>query len=503
MIQVDLFEVGLGAALLLQFDGKDGAIRVLADGGVEHGRHPGDVLPRLDDAFRTFGDLNRRIDLVIGTHYDADHLEGLVPIIEDTTIDICEAWLPPVEDDTSSASSTSRPGSGPYLAQIFASGGRDALLRYLRAKAATIQHVRMLRARLEDEIAPEEPWDIPEPDHRLQANNDELLSDEGFFERSLSEARQRLGMSEGHADEAVEEPLSLIRLTDFVRSHVPEPLATMMMKMRPRPSLAALDYIEKSTAKDAITAKSLNKVVEALVHRGIQMRCQTIKAGQPRKFIWNGLRRRFVEAPAGWGPELLLMAPSRDLVARHQQRLPVSQVAFFARLLPIRSITPSNELSYVMRFRHDEQNILVCGDTGFVDFKPLGRKAPFYGPLIRALKSLAVIQVAHHGGSNAYFYRALIAAKYDRQKLPSFLLLSHGVHDAKRPNAVFDKFIDKVRFANRKISLLFTSQPLPINVVNFVPLIEPVRGTAPPADRGDVRLSYDRAWKVLEHRIKV
>jgi hypothetical protein len=42
----------------------------------------------------------RRIDLIIATHYDADHLDGLVPIILDDTIDIGQVWLPPVADDT-------------------------------------------------------------------------------------------------------------------------------------------------------------------------------------------------------------------------------------------------------------------------------------------------------------------------------------------------------------------------------------------------------------------
>ena len=96
MIQVDLFEVQLGASLLLQFRADDGDVmRVLADGGQGP---PIDVHKKLPGALQAFSD-GRRIDLLLGTHYDADHLDGLVPIINDSTIEITEAWLPPVAND--------------------------------------------------------------------------------------------------------------------------------------------------------------------------------------------------------------------------------------------------------------------------------------------------------------------------------------------------------------------------------------------------------------------
>src|ERR1035437_3661491 len=89
MIQVDMFEVQLGASLLLQFHAADGdPVRVLADGG--QGPPINDIQKRLTDAFQTFGDGERRIDLLVGTHYDADPLDGLIPIINDPTITIRE-----------------------------------------------------------------------------------------------------------------------------------------------------------------------------------------------------------------------------------------------------------------------------------------------------------------------------------------------------------------------------------------------------------------------------
>ena len=100
MIQVDMFEVQLGAAVLLQFQTEEGrTIRVLADGGEDRTFPSGNVLDKLLHAMDSFGDQRRHLDLIVGTHYDADHLDGLVPIIKDPTVSIKEAWLPPVAND--------------------------------------------------------------------------------------------------------------------------------------------------------------------------------------------------------------------------------------------------------------------------------------------------------------------------------------------------------------------------------------------------------------------
>jgi beta-lactamase superfamily II metal-dependent hydrolase len=96
-IQIDMFEVQLGAGLLMQFDAPDGVVRVLADAGVHASGYAKDhVKKKLPAAFTAMGDARLRIDLVIGTHYDADHLDGLPPIISDSTYEIGEVWLPPV-----------------------------------------------------------------------------------------------------------------------------------------------------------------------------------------------------------------------------------------------------------------------------------------------------------------------------------------------------------------------------------------------------------------------
>ncbi len=88
-IQVDMFAVGLGSSVLTQFALKNGGnVTVLADGGMGKGYAADTVKTKLSEALGSFAGERLRIDLVVGTHYDEDHLKGLVPIIQDESIDI-------------------------------------------------------------------------------------------------------------------------------------------------------------------------------------------------------------------------------------------------------------------------------------------------------------------------------------------------------------------------------------------------------------------------------
>lgn len=93
MIKIDMFNVGLGSSILLRFDNAGDPVTVLCNGG--H-RLAGLVHTELGNVL----DGRRRIDLIIATHYDANHLDGLVPIILDDKIDIGQVWLPAVADNS-------------------------------------------------------------------------------------------------------------------------------------------------------------------------------------------------------------------------------------------------------------------------------------------------------------------------------------------------------------------------------------------------------------------
>src|SRR5262249_1874302 len=93
---------------------------------------------------------NKRIDLVIGTHYEADHLDGMIPIISDPTIEITEAWMPPVANDTDQHALDDLPESRLLANQFDSEQGMDVLLRYIDSKRIACEELRSLQ-RIADE----------------------------------------------------------------------------------------------------------------------------------------------------------------------------------------------------------------------------------------------------------------------------------------------------------------------------------------------------------------
>ena len=145
-IQIDMYPVGLGSAMLLQFSdqGRD-RVRVLADGGVGRGKNRNTVRDELlSDPLLCGGEKNLRLDLIVGTHYDADHLEGLVPVIMEDCFEIGEVWLPPVVDDAASTPLNEEPISNTkMLAHLFYDDADEGnqLQRYLNQKMEMCQEL--------------------------------------------------------------------------------------------------------------------------------------------------------------------------------------------------------------------------------------------------------------------------------------------------------------------------------------------------------------------------
>ena len=518
MIQVDMFEVQLGASLLLQFQTAEGeTIRVLADGG--QGLPEIDIHEKLIAALESFGDGQRRIDLLVGTHYDADHLDGLIPIIDDPSFAITEAWLPPVANDVEPHAVDDALGDDHLLPhQLNSPEGHRVLARYLDAKAQICQLFR-----------PRDGERGPEASRIESADVDELPRLRDRFVQYRSDAVRELqpdadGEAFTHADENTFDPATPRKLMKdmdwfwspydgpwryhelFAQSDLPELSKGMLRKVRPH-SVAArnLAGIRKSAASDAINAISLTRITNALRARNIPIRSHTINDGTPRRFVWRAGSRRF---EGGYhlseqGPTFMLLGPSKGLVRKHWDRLPIgvyAEVAFYS-LGVLKSITPSNQLSYVMRFSAEDQGILVSGDAGCVDFKPKGKK-PYYPDLLKAMSPLHVVQVAHHAGNNDHFYRVLDAAQYPMAVAQSFLLVSHATHDRHRPSEEFRKFVEHVRRDPEIVSVLFTTQPLPDKISDFASLVHASVGSI--AQEGDVCLEFQSgAWTVNKHAIVV
>lgn len=571
-IQVDMFEVQLGAAMLMQFRlSTDQVVSVLADAGVDkasgyaidhvygklidHAGNPTEVW----DAFIKAGD-TPRLNLIIGTHYDADHLRGLVPIIESPHLVIDEIWLPPVQDDQADVSENSVSGGGAHLAlKLLADdSGSQVIAGYLERKARSIGQIDAVYqdlARREIDLATfgiegvERGMDVPqfdsdslerhgfervtayfeaqiqlangqlhispEADHHAHDHDEPEATDR--LHQAIDDSRSRMGYQLSHWDQQ-------LRIWDSLQDELGRNryIPAFMDDVRPREFLA-LENIRKSHAKDAITAIFLNDVVQAIKARAvagisppIRVRCETISEGIPKYFGWK--KNRFVQSNADYKAELgfHLLGPSKQLVAKLQEKIPVGTMMLAYRVSGLNSgsVTPSNRLSYVLRFHLNDEAILVSGDAGFSDFAP-ARTTHFFAGLLEQLKSLHVVQVAHHGGINHRFYQALDAADLPKQAHWCYLLLSHAANDATRPRAEFANFVALFRQGQKEdVSVLFTSQPLATNVGAFSDLVHPPvlpAGKAPSA-QADVRLGYhadpdasnsNTGWQVEAHGIQV
>ena len=532
--QLDMFEVQLGSAMLLQMRAHGRVFAVLVDAGISAAgyaeEHVRDKLPEALDAFERG---NRRIDLIIGSHYDRDHLAGLAPILRDEQFEIGEVWLPPVRNDRA-APQRGRARGAPFLADQFGESP-EAFVEYVRGKLAdsaffaarararqsgdrglTAERVQDdLRSTADDRNAgmDAERW------HRVRAalTVGETSTASGLFDGYVHEAQAAVESAGGDLDASVEAPGEAISrlvgggagVTRIGPRTVRRSAERILPASRVDPEVTAanLAFLAAGSAHDGISAIALEKVVSAARGRSTPIFpvAHVITPGKPKRFGWDSASRSYKEAaPVRKSvPSITLLGPSQALVDKHADRLPVGQYAALARAftIPIKGITPSNELSYVVRVDFGGQRILLCGDTGMVDFIR-GRKL-WHRRLIAELRDLSLVQVAHHAGRNAYFYRALLeAATMERSADDEFHLLSHATHDKTRPSPEFAMFAADRARSRRRIRLLFTSTPDIDKIRTYRSLVEPVAGA--PSPQSDVRLSWsadDRRWQVDRHGV--
>ncbi|MBL8002301.1 MAG: hypothetical protein JNL05_10100 [Flavobacteriales bacterium] len=501
-IQVDMFEVQLGAALLLQFGTSGGKpVRVLADAGIKASGYPEDhVRKKLPGAFKDFAPGKARIDLIIGTHYDEDHLSGLAPIIADPAWAIGEAWLPPVLNDEAPAAPRrrgARPVAPATLAQQLAGENAAGILSdYLKRKADLCE----MLLQLEDAAAPARrarrgaTRSLPTYPAARRGAAPAAAQLDTYFRAQLTDARAALHEVDAtHADEPAQQ--------------VPVSAAGAVRRGRANAPVLAATYtaIRKAEAAKAINAMALAEVVNACVKRGVPIRCEMIPDGVPVAYKWSAASKRFVKGKAAAKDlGLVLLGPSQGLANKHAELLPVAQYARrgLRGAIAVKSITPSNQLSYVARFTHAGQHLLVTGDAGCVDWSTAPRK-PYHKALLNELKGpLHVVQVAHHGGNNAHFYNVLLAADYAAQQGDSYLLLSHATNDKTRPSTEFRAFVEEVKHARTGMRLLFTSKPKAANAKGLKPYTAPTKGAK--GTVGDVRLVHAAGtWSVARHAVQL
>ena len=211
MIKIDMFQVQLGAAVLLQFESDDGdAITVLADAGVHGGHFPDDYIQKkLRVAMGKSASEPLHINLLVGTHYDKDHLNRMKAIIEDPNITIDEAWMPPVADDTETPLPDRPIFDHNLLALKFAEDfdSQEYFTQYRQKKRQDIEaihqatiHLRrksqdfdtfMASSRRDEDIELTDISSLAEFDHAD-------MSDDAFFEAELESTSAILGLDHDH-----------------------------------------------------------------------------------------------------------------------------------------------------------------------------------------------------------------------------------------------------------------------------------------------------------------
>lgn len=344
-IQLDMFEVQLGAAILLSFNVNGRNVKILADAGVRASGYAADhVLQKLN---QIFGDGPRRIDLIIGTHYDEDHLLGLVPIINDATITIGEAWMPPVADDTVNVAVDQPVASSQLLAHKFkGESGRAALAEYLGAKRRDMAFVTSIAGDLANPDLKRGERDLQGKYHRLDPEALNMPVDLSVFRQMLGEDDCDRGIEpELEPDPLVEDLIASVRrgwlghrwyFHDYGSTEELVARAKWLNTDQPNvqaAQLASLSSVRKGVAKDAINAQALHDVVQALAVRAIPIRTEIIDDGVPRTYRWSAADDRFILAKAPVdGLHFTLLGPSKSLVKKHRDRLPVVEASKVALL---------------------------------------------------------------------------------------------------------------------------------------------------------------------------
>ncbi len=459
-IEIDMFEVQLGAAVLLRMKDSAGTtVSVLADGGINAKGYSRDhvaaklktILPSTD------------IDVVIGTHYDEDHLAGLIDVADQFSIG--EAILPPIRKPR------------------YPKGGTPA--------------AALLRLEAPDD-ASDLPFLIDLNDAKFAEHIEELEQLAAQAEQQLKELRS---FEEPFPDleEEILPPDEEFDLDDLVMVPLPS---------HQRLALAQLARIQSSAHKGAIVAKWLRQLVRKLRSTNVSIRAIDIAAGTPEYYEWDPDKRKFLPCNSSTysvstEPKFVLLGPSRSLIAHHAKKLPIGVYFALIGAIPLEPVTASNQLSYVMLFESSGQKVLITGDAGCVDFWDKKTKS-YYPALLSAMTDLHVVQVAHHAGNNHRFYHVLQKIGYGSASAPhSFLLLSHATKDTYRPSLAFGSFINTLSSANSTFELLTTSEPESAKVATFRTLYHSATHL-PSASVGDIQLAYQNgAWVVNQHLVQV
>ncbi len=407
-MRVTFLDVGQGDCTLVRTKDPDWA--ALVDGGrrKEFERH----LPALRDEVE-------RLDLVAITHPDADHIEGVIRLVESPESDrpeIDAVLLPPIlhpTGDTVRAGTLEGPvpGLSSFLADHLIAGGlgkhglHRALTSLERLLGAVVQRDDLetrLRSAV-DQVAAQLDSDRDDepPDDRPQQSDDEPpVGDYGAFaagEGALSndvldvERLERAGAAlyDAGLPHLAGTTLAARVVADHARA------AEIIQRAERADGEGAAQVRRALTVvDDTVAADALNRLLAALRRAGIR----SILAPAPA-----------VARAQGQRVEVWHLAPTAEYLAYLSDSLPkIKELVMTLAYVPLPSSI--NRASNVLAIRRpSDAGVLCTGDAGFQEARG-GVPDSLSAGWKTVIGWTPVIDVPHHGGTNGRFFPRLAAA---------------------------------------------------------------------------------------------
>ena len=404
--------VGQGDCTLVQHDGYS----ILCDGGTE-----GAIVPHL-------GRLRieaPRLDLIVGTHYDADHLAGLTQVVEKYPEgSIGRVWLPPFLNPDGELVEGS-----PFLADRIWRDGLGSAISPLEAIARSLPDEEL--AELRRMVG--KPRSIA---RNLDDRHDDLPAP-GLDELFLGE-HELVPSGEDEQDGASWEQLtraeSVARIEEAIGVVEELKLKALVGLMRVGLEINALAVAMPNVAASLMESPSV------VGSRALAVTMATVAAvnGVHLEKLLAALRRASVQwevprAPdrAGWQSfgafEIAHLSPTTAFVEANRRRLPVINKLLFAEMAcRVDAELPSwaNRLSHALAIRPRRRcrrvdchcGVLLTGDCAFWSSVSLGAD--------RIVGECGLIDIAHHGGRWGDFSKLLTDSRGSAGPWPLWLWLS-------------------------------------------------------------------------------
>lgn len=465
-LEVTFINVGQGACTLIRRAGWT----ALVDGGT-----PGKMEAYLD-FFRAMG----RIDLIVGTHYDKDHLGGLSTLIEAGVLtDIGHVLLPPHVN--------------PSGTPLRVSGGLPGFERtsvLLPEQFAAGHQVHDVFQKLEERVQGLVAQRGPET---LGVGDSDLRRVE---EMARSVTPVAGGSDEDGAGLALAARIALENDLPAISNVLGVGAVLRSGSMGRAAAGGGRRGVSRHSAyaagaafiaREMISATSLKRLVEALEAAGKIRWSADAAPDRATPYAGSSLSTA--------GLELWHLGPTHRYAHRHVTAIQKVWDDALRLVLTVdnRRPTLSNRLSHIVALRDREdprQGILITGDSGF-DILTGPKADSLADGWEAAVRGNGIIELPHHGGNWGTF-GSRIGRALDGSSGQLLLYAGVGPDQAQPPSAEMAALAIKLRDVGGRapLEILLANRPL-TSVLRDLAAVLPPAPAGPPM----VRLTWDGAWR--------